>query len=144
MIDERGKIETIATGDFKCVQLIESKKGSIRSNHFHRKGGHRLYVLSGKMIYRECAVVPTEVVESNGKFHWVPSHALGKGSIEWDKKFEVKAGESVFTGPWIYHQTEFLEDTVLISCAITPLDHEHYEADTVRLGTPEMFQVWCC
>ena len=142
MIDERGKIQTIANGDFKCVQLIESKKGSIRSNHFHITGGHLLYVLSGKMIYRECEVLRSEVITADGKKHWVPSNAMATGKPVFTKEVEVKAGESIFTGPWIYHQTEFLEDTVLISCAITPLDHERYESDTVRFA-PELFQVWC-
>ena len=140
MIDERGKIETIANGDFKCVQIIETKKGSIRSNHLHRTGGHHLHVVSGRMIYREFKVpYRDEVMFYKDKEYLVPPP-----KVVWEREFEVGPGQGVWTGSWIYHQTEFLEDTVLVSCAITPLDHDRYEADTVRMGPAEMAEVWRC
>lgn len=111
--DERGEIVNVAAGDFKAVQIITSKAGSVRSCHYHKKGGHWLYVLSGRMLYREVKV----------------SSDPNPG---WDKTFEVRAGEKVWTGPMVIHKVEFPEDTVLVSCAITPLDTESYETDTVR------------
>lgn len=114
MIDNRGQIINVADGDFKAVQLIHSRKGAIRSNHYHKTGGHWLYVISGRMIYREMKV----------------SSDINPG---WDLVREVRAGEKIWTGPMVIHQTEFMEDTTLISCAITPLDHASYENDTVRV-----------
>ncbi len=141
MIDQRGSIVTIASGDFKCVQLIESKKGAIRSNHMHKKGGHWLYVLKGRMLYREYGVHPENLVKDHNDFEvLVPPSPR----VTWDKVMMVEAGEKVWTGPWIYHQTEFLEDTTLVSCAITPLDHESYEADTIRWGADSLCQLFRC
>ena len=139
MIDERGSIVTVAEGDFKCVQVIESKKGSIRSNHMHKNGGHWLYVLSGRMVYREYAVHPEDLIHMGNREILVPPLR-----IEWDKVQEVGPGEKVWSGSWMYHQTEFLEDTVLISCAITALDHDSYEADTIRHGYMAANQLFRC
>lgn len=111
--DDRGEILNVAEGEFKAVQVISSKVGSVRSCHYHKKGGHWLYVLSGRMLYREVAV-SSDV------------------NPPWDLVREVRAGEKVWSGPMMIHKVEFLEDTVLISCAITPLDTASYEADTVR------------
>lgn len=111
--DDRGEIVNVADGDFKAVQVISSKAGSVRSCHYHKKGGHWLYVLSGRMLYREVAV-SSDI------------------NPPWDLVREVRAGEKVWSGPMMIHKVEFLEDTVLISCAITPLDTASYEADTVR------------
>lgn len=143
MIDERGSIKTIADGDFKCVQLIESRKGSIRSNHMHKKGGHWLYVLSGKMIYREYAVHPDDLitVRCGDDFS---EQLIPLLKPDWDLVREVGPGEKIWSGPWMYHQTEFLEDTVMVSCAITPLDHDSYESDTVRWGALSLTQVHHC
>lgn len=111
--DERGEIVNIASGDFKAVQMIFSKAGSVRSCHYHKRGGHWLYVVAGRMIYREVAVT-SDI------------------NPPWDLVREVKQGEKIWSGPLMIHKTEFPEDTVLISCAITPLDTESYENDTVR------------
>jgi len=113
LVDERGEIVNVAEGDFRAVQVITSKRGSVRSCHYHKRGGHWLYVLSGRMCYREVAV-------------------SSDPNPPWDLVREVRAGEKVWSGPMVLHKVEFLEDTVLISCAITPLDTESYEADTVR------------
>lgn len=114
LIDNRGQIINVAEGDFKAVQLIHSRKGAIRSNHYHKKGGHWLYVVEGRMMYREMPV--TSDINPT-----------------WQTEREVRKGEKVWSGPMMIHQTEFLEDTTLISCAIGALDHATYEADTVRV-----------
>lgn len=108
-LDARGVIEDIAEGDFKAIQLITSMRGAVRSNHYHKTGGHLLYVLSGSMLYRE--------------------REVGK---EWVSERIVKQGQQVFTGPMMVHETRFLEDTVLL-CASTVLRGEGaYDEDLVR------------
>lgn len=108
--DERGEIIDIAEMDFKALQIIYSKKGSVRSNHYHKEGAHLLFVLSGKMRYLERRAASNDtIVESF-----------------------IRAGDSVFTGPMMTHATEFLEDTVLICCATIRRSGDAYEQDLVR------------
>ena len=49
--DERGSIQSLVNFPMKNLSLISSKKGSIRSNHYHLKDSHYIYVLDGKMEY---------------------------------------------------------------------------------------------
>lgn len=107
-VDERGKIIDVSDMEFHGLQIIESKKGSIRSNHYHRKGGHLLYVVSGKMEYEERTL-----------------DGIGSNQI-------VSAGESIFTGPMIAHKTTFLEDTILVCCPTLKRTDNGYQSDLVR------------
>ena len=108
--DERGAIFNVAEGDFKAIQVITSKKGAIRSNHYHKVGGHILFVISGRMRYLE--------------------HPAGGGIL---KETIVEQGESIFTGPMMVHATEFLEDTVMVCGATVHREDGAYEDDLVRV-----------
>lgn len=110
--DDRGEIIDVAECDFKSLQIITSKKGSVRSNHYHKQGSHLLYVLSGRMLYIERPVG-----------HDYPV-------IE---KRVVNAGESVFTGPMTVHTTKFLADTVLVCASTLKRSEGAYDADLVRV-----------
>ena len=50
-IDERGSILSIVDSEIKNVSIIECKKGVIRSNHYHKKDYHFMYVLNGEIDY---------------------------------------------------------------------------------------------
>ena len=104
--DERGSITNVGPG----VAVIFCRKGSVRSNHFHKRGWHHLYVVSGRMVYAERYNGNT-VVRS------------------------VLPGERVFTGPGIPHRTEFPVDTVLVSMGPTS-NNDIHEDDLVRLEWP--------
>lgn len=108
--DERGYISEVAEGEYKAIQMIFSKKGSIRSNHYHKEGGHLLHVISGKMRYLEKEV---------GRDY--PIH---------DEKI-ISAGESIFTGPMMAHATEFLEDTLMVCAATRNRADGAYQDDLV-------------
>lgn len=108
--DERGRIIDVTDMHFEGLQIIESKKGSVRSNHYHKKGGHLLYVVSGAMAYSEKPV----------------------GSDELTVKEIIIAGESIFTGPMLMHKTEFLEDTILVCCSTMKRTDGGYQDDLVR------------
>lgn len=110
--DDRGEIRNIDAHVFGNVAIITSKAGSVRSNHYHRKSWHWLYVISGRMRYLE-------------------------SSLENDIKTEtvIGPGQRVFTGPGIPHRTEFIEDTVLLSFAPTKTKQTH-EDDLVRVAWP--------
>ena len=102
--DERGTIQNVLNRDIKAVSLITSKKGTERSNHWHKTDWHFLYVLQGKMKYSERSLDSSYV-----------------------KVFIVEQGEMVFTKPGLVHKTEFLEDTVLMSLG----NYVDHDADTV-------------
>lgn len=108
-INDKGKIINILFKPVQSVALIESKAGSIRSNHYHKSDVHWLYVVSGSMKYYE-------------------RDLDGSNKLE----FIVNTGEMVFSDSMKVHKTEFLEDTVLISMAKNIRDHEHHEEDVVR------------
>ena len=112
--DERGEIIDVGEGDFKAVQVITSKKGTVRSNHYHKKGGHLLYVLEGKMSYLEMDVSDPAKVER--------------------RDFIVNKGETVFTGPMKAHRTEFLEDTILVCASTLSRADGAYDEDLVRVS----------
>ena len=103
--DDRGAIRNFHHAG--NVAVIESRAGTVRSNHLHRGEWHWLYVVSGRMRYLE-------------KF--------GDTVVERD----VLPGQRVFTGPGVPHRTEFPVDTVLLSLAPAKT-HDSHEADLVRV-----------
>lgn len=111
-VDANGWIQNLDVAkDVGWVSVIFSRAGSVRSNHWHRKDYHYLYVLSGCMVYEE----------------WEPG-------LERDKEVTVfRAGQMVFTPPGAAHRTTFPVDTVLVSLSRLPRDHESHEKDVVRL-----------
>lgn len=111
IIDQRGSIQTLVEGGFSVAQIITSKAGTVRSNHYHRTDWHYLYVLSGSMRY----------------FH------RPAGSTGTPTSVVVQAGQMVYTPPLVEHATEFLEDTVLLNLAAGARDQASYESDLVRI-----------
>lgn len=116
-VDDRGAIQSLVNFPMKNLSLITSKKGTVRSNHYHQTDWHYMYVLSGRFdyYYRET------------------------NSGREPEKITVSAGEMVFTPPMEDHATVFLEDTSLLAMSRNPRDQETYESDVKRvvLITPE-------
>lgn len=109
--DDRGSIQSLVNFPMKNLSLISSRKGAVRSNHYHVTDWHYMYVLSGSFDY-----------------YYRPA-----GSTEAPKVITVKAGEMVFTPPMEDHATVFLEDTQLLAMSRNPRDQESYEADVRRV-----------
>ena len=114
-VDGRGSIQGLVNFPVKNVTLITSKKGSVRSNHYHKTDWHYMYVLSGKADY-----------------YYRPT-----GSNEAPKKVLIKQGDLIFTPPMEDHTTIFLEDTSLLAMSRNPRDQETYESDVVRVTLVE-------
>ena len=110
-IDERGYIQNLINSPINGAAIITSKKGSERSNHYHKEDFHYLYVLSGLMEYYE---------------RNIDKAFSGKPLI-------IEAGQMVFTPPMKVHKTIFLQDTVLISLSKRNRDHDSHEEDVVRV-----------
>jgi quercetin dioxygenase-like cupin family protein len=109
--DERGAIQSLVNFPMKNLSLITSKKGTVRSNHYHVTDWHYMYVLSGSFEY-----------------YYRPT-----GSAEDPKMVVVKQGDMIFTPPMEDHATVFLEDSLLLVVSRNPRDQESYEADVRRV-----------
>jgi dTDP-4-dehydrorhamnose 3,5-epimerase-like enzyme len=109
--DVRGAIQCLVNLPTRNVSLITSKKGSLRSNHYHKTDWHYMFVLSGRFDY-----------------YYRPT-----GSKEAPKKITFQKADMVFTPPMEDHATVFLEDTDLVVMSKNPRDQEAYESDVVRV-----------
>jgi quercetin dioxygenase-like cupin family protein len=109
--DARGAIQCLVNLPTKNVSLISSKRGSLRSNHYHKTDWHYMHVLTGKFEY-----------------YYRPS-----GSGETPRKIVLGKGELIFTPPMEDHATVFLEDTDLIVMSKNPRDQAAYESDVIRV-----------
>lgn len=108
--DERGKIQNILVDvEIKSVAVIESKKGAIRSNHWHKQNTHRLYILSGKVEYSERNLDGSE------------------------KTCDIyEAGTMIYTGPNKVHKLVSLTDSIMISLAPQSNHPDCHDQDTVK------------
>lgn len=109
--DARGVIQTLVDGGIHSIQVITSKAGSVRANHFHRGDSHYMYVVKGNMRY----------------FH------RAAGDVSAPTWVYVKEGQMVFTPPMVEHAVEFLEDSVFLNITGKPRDQGSYEQDLVRV-----------
>ena len=108
--DIRGSIVSIVDDVVQNVSLITCNAGSIRSNHYHKKDFHYMYVLEGEIdyFYKEL---------NNDVVHY----------------FKVKKDDIIFTPKNEIHATFFPLNTKLIVSSMLPRDQETYEKDTVRV-----------
>jgi len=109
--DERGGIQSLVNFPVKNTSLITSKKGTVRSNHYHVTDWHYMYILSGQVDY-----------------YYRPT-----GTQEEPTKIVLNKGDMVFTPPMEDHATVFTEDTVLLAMSRNPRDQEAYESDVKRI-----------
>ena len=105
--DPRGSILSIVDEKVNNVSIITCLPKSIRSNHWHKKDWHYMYVLEGVMEYF--------FVSKNKTFF-----------------MKIKKGDNVFTPPKELHATYFPEKTILLVSSKNPRDKKTYEQDTVR------------
>ena len=109
--DPRGQILSIVEHPVQNVSIIESFKGSHRSNHYHHKDFHFMYVLEGKIDYF--------------------FKDLNSNNINY---LEVNCGNTIFTPNKEIHATFFPCKTKLIVSSRFPRDRQTYENDTVRVN----------
>jgi oxalate decarboxylase/phosphoglucose isomerase-like protein (cupin superfamily) len=109
-VDARGEILSIVDQTVMNVSIITCNPGVIRSNHYHRKDFHFMYVLDGEIDYFYKDKVTQEV-----------------------KYIKVREGDNIFTPDNEIHATYFPVTTRLIVTSKLPRDQESYEADTVRV-----------
>jgi len=108
--DDRGRILSIVDHTIKNVSIIESYPNTMRSNHFHYKDFHFMYVLEGEINY---FFKPLESDEVN--------------------YLKIQSGQTIFTPNNEIHSCHFPKNTKLVVSSGFPRDQETYEADTVRV-----------
>jgi dTDP-4-dehydrorhamnose 3,5-epimerase-like enzyme len=121
-VDVRGSIHPLVDRLMKSAVLIESNKGTLRANHYHKTDWHYCYVISGCIKY----------------------YYRSTGSDAEPECVVARAGEMVFTAPLVDHGMVFPEDTVFLTLSRNPRDQETYEADVVRIDMldPDGLTVW--
>lgn len=119
--DDRGAIQSIVNFPMKNLSIITSRKGTVRSNHYHLTDWHYMYVVAGAFDY-----------------YYRPTGTSGAPRV-----VTVTKGQMIFTPPMEDHATVFLEDTELLVMSRNPRDQATYEADTrrVTLVDPETVNV---
>jgi len=109
--DSRGYIQALTNVPVHNVSLIESKKDTVRSNHYHKSDWHYIYVISGALDY------------------FYRRH----GSGDKVRQFAAKAGDMIWTPPMEDHTTVFSQDTLILALSLLPRDQQAYESDVVRI-----------
>ena len=110
--DERGWLLPLTDRPTASAVLIQSKKGTVRANHWHKTDWHYCHVLEGKIEY----------------------HFRPVGSTQPASKVVIKKGQLFFTPPDLEHAMVFMEDTVFLTLAGSSRDQAAYEADVVRVN----------
>lgn len=113
-----GIIQNLLLKPCTSIAVIESERGAVRANHYHRTDWHYAYVVSGCVYYFER--------EIGSKLTGVP------------KIF--RAGEMFFTPPMREHAMLFSQQSTILTFAKNVRSHEEHEADLVRVPdyiTPE-------
>lgn len=110
--DARGGIQPLVDIPMQSAVLIETHKGAIRANHYHKTDWHFCYVVQGCIEY-----------------HHRPTGSTGK-----PERLLVPAGSMVFTPPMVDHLMKFPEDTTFVCLSRNPRDQAAYEADVVRIS----------
>tara|TARA_Y100000768_G_C23681440_1_gene542479 strand:- start:11 stop:448 length:438 start_codon:yes stop_codon:yes gene_type:complete len=108
--DTRGSILSICDIPCKNVSIINCNKNTIRSNHYHKKDYHIMYVVKGEIDYFYKTI-------KGKKMNYL----------------KVNKGNLIFTPPMEIHATYFPKNTVLIVSSKNPRDQATYERDTVRV-----------
>lgn len=108
--DFRGTIFSIVNETCNNVSIIETKAGSIRSNHYHKKDWHYMLVLEGNLEYFYYSNVSKKVIFIN-----------------------VLPGQIIFTPNLEIHATYFPNNSKMVVVSRFLRDSVTYESDTVRL-----------
>jgi len=112
--DDRGIIQNLVSlnkSQIRSAVLIESKKGSLRANHYHKVDWHYCYIISGSIEY-----------------YYRPVN-----SDQEPMKLLIKTGQVFYTPPMVEHAMVFPEDTIFLTLGGGTRLHEDYEDDLVRV-----------
>lgn len=102
--DERGRLVQLVHMGYTQVNVITSKAGAMRGNHYHRRSTEAFYVVSGSVVV----------------------------TLEWNKNREeviFKSGNFFQIQPGIIHSMLYPEDTTLIALYDLPIEQKDGKKD---------------
>jgi quercetin dioxygenase-like cupin family protein len=113
-VNQNGGIQNLLLSGFTSAAVIESNRGALRANHYHKTDWHYTYIIDGTVWYywKGAPGTPTEKEESSAIFH---------------------KGEVFFTPPMMIHAMFFPDRGRILTLAKNARDHESHEADLVRV-----------
>ncbi|MCI8320707.1 MAG: cupin domain-containing protein [Lachnospiraceae bacterium] len=88
--DDRGTLVQLVRKGYSQINVITSKSGVFRGGHFHKLNTEAFYIIEGKCIVT----------------------ARKDGAEE---RQEFSAGDFFRVGPYVSHDFDYVEDTVLVS-----------------------------
>lgn len=109
--DDRGFIQPLVDVAMQSALIIQSKKGTIRANHYHKMDWHYCYVLEGEIDYYHRPV----------------------GDSSEPEKVTVEKGQLFFTPPMVEHAMVFTKDTTFLCLSRNIRDPDSYENDLIRV-----------
>lgn len=109
-VDSRGLIQNILNKNFGSFVIIESNKGSIRANHYHKRHWHYCYILSGEIEYYSMHRKSNKIKVEN-----------------------FLTGDLFFTPPQVIHAMYFKKKTIFATLGNRSRSHRSYENDLVRV-----------
>lgn len=118
--DSRGGIQPLVNFPMESCVMINSKKGTIRANHYHKTDWHYCYILDGSIDYYHRPVN----ISNN------------------PEKVIIKKGQLFFTPPMVEHAMVFHEDTTFLTLGRNSREQEVYEMDVVRIDLISPDQVF--
>jgi len=111
--DDRGIIKDILIREpVDAITLIQSKKGVVRGNHYHKDTTQWVYVLSGQL------------------------QSLTQKGLDPVVEQIVNSGDLIVAEPMESHTLVAIEDTDFFVFTRGPRWGDSYEDDTYRLDTP--------
>jgi dTDP-4-dehydrorhamnose 3,5-epimerase-like enzyme len=115
-VNANGEIQNLILERFTSAALITSVAGAVRANHYHKTDWHYSYVVKGSVWY-----------------YWRPA-----GTEEKPRHQVFAQGHMFFTPPFVEHAMVFPEDTSFLTFAKNVRDHDHHEADLMRVKLVEV------
>ena len=98
--DERGVLTQLIHGGYQQVNVVESKRGSIRGAHFHKRTVEAFYLISGS--------VEVEFQKMDRK-----------------EKVAFKKGDFFEVVPFVLHNMYFPEDCLMVQMYDIPVENEN-------------------
>lgn len=106
-VDERGKLVQLVHDGWKQVNVIESKAGQVRGNHYHKMNKEAFYVVKGEFDLW---------LEKNGE----------------SETYHLTTGQMFQIESYVIHTFEFRKDSILIGFYDTGIEMAGIEKDIFK------------
>ena len=107
--DNRGFFYSLIDDEIKNISYLYSKKNTIRSNHYHLKDFHYIYVIKGSIHYMYRSLKSKNI-----------------------KYIHIQEGNIIFTPSLEIHATYFDQNTYMLVANSQNRNKQTYEKDLVR------------